>query len=240
MAVSSFYTRFSRRRLRFAGLALLGLAALALSGGILQANLSAPDLKGPIRVIDGDTFEVAGTKVRLHAIDAPESDQMCETEQGVDWTCGGWITKAVHDRYSGQIAGCEALDTDRYGRTVARCTALGEDVGAWLVREGMAFAYVKYGADYAAVEREAAAADRGLHAVRLQTPAQHRATRAKGRIPPDRACAIKGNISADGKHIYHQPGQAFYERTGINEAKGERWFCSTAAAQSAGWRAAKR
>lgn len=234
------FSNFSRRRLRLISLVALGIGALALSGGILQANRSVPDISGQIRVIDGDTFEIAGIKVRLHAIDAPESDQMCETEQGADWACGAWITKVVQDRYSGQAATCEAVDTDRYGRTVARCTALGEDVGAWLTYEGFAFAYVQYGADYAAIEREAAAADRGLHAVRLQTPAQHRATRAKGRIPPDRACAIKGNISADGKHIYHQPGQAFYERTGINEDKGERWFCSTAAAKAAGWRASRR
>ncbi|MEQ6202520.1 thermonuclease family protein [Sulfitobacter sp. HNIBRBA2951] len=231
----------SSRRWRFCGLLVLGLAALGSSGGILNANRSSTaDISGPVSVIDGDTFDVAGTRIRLHAIDAPENDQMCETEQGADWACGGWITKVVKDRYNGADAECEAVDTDRYGRTVARCTALGEDVGAWLVREGLAFAYVKYGADYVQIEADAAKVDRGLHAVRLQTPAQHRATRAKGRIPPDRACAIKGNISADGKRIFHQPGQSFYERTGINEAKGERWFCSAAAAQAAGWRASRR
>lgn len=229
------------RRWRYVALAAgLGAVVLALSSGGTRANLSAFDISGPIRVIDGDTFEVAGTKIRLHAIDAPESDQMCQTEQGADWACGGWITRAVSDRYSGEMANCTTIELDRYGRTVARCMALGEDVGAWLVREGMAFAYVKYGKDYAQIEREAAAVDRGLHAVRLQTPSQHRKTRAKGRIPPDDKCKIKGNISADGKRIYHQPGQSFYERTGIIEAKGERWFCSPAAAQAAGWRASRR
>ena len=217
-----------------------GIAALVLFSTTAPANQSSGKVTGQIRVIDGDSFEVAGVKIRLHAIDAPETDQICQTEQGRDWACGGWITKVVTDRYSGATASCEALDTDKYGRTVARCTALGGDVGAWLVREGFAFAYVKYGDDYAQIEREAAGMDRGLHAVRLQTPAQHRATRAKGRIPPDDACKIKGNIGANGTRIYHVPGQAFYERTGINTRKGERWFCSAAAAQAAGWRAARR
>ena len=218
----------------------IGIAALAIFSTTAPANQTSGSVTGQIRVIDGDSFEVDGVKIRLHAIDAPETDQICQTEQGRGWACGGWITKVVSDRYSGASASCEAIDTDKYGRTVARCTALGEDVGAWLVREGFAFAYVKYGRDYAQIEQEAAAMDRGLHAVRLQTPAQQRAQRAKGRIPSDDACKIKGNISANGTRIFHVPGQAFYERTGINTRKGERWFCSAAAAQAAGWRAARR
>ncbi len=225
---------------RFVVLFALGVCGFALFGGITQANEREDVIAGSIRVIDGDSFEVAGIKIRLHGIDAPENDQMCQTEQGADWACGGWITRVVTDRYSGETARCEAIELDRYGRTVARCTALGGDVAAWLVHEGLAFAYVTYSSDYVEIEREAAAVDRGLHAVRLQTPSQHRKTRAKGRIPPDEKCKIKGNISAKDVRIYHQPGQSFYERTGINEAKGERWFCSEAAAQAAGWRAAKR
>jgi hypothetical protein len=33
------------------------------------------------------------------------------------------------------------------------------------------------------------------------------------------------------------PGSPAYERTKIDEAKGERWFCSEAEARAAGWRA---
>lgn len=215
----------------------LGAALAAITVGAAQANRDA--LHGPIRVIDGDTFDVAGTRIRLHAIDAPETDQMCETEQGVDWACGGWISKVVTDRYEGQIADCTAVDTDRYGRTVARCFARGEDVGAWLVREGMAFAYVKYGADYAGIEREAAALDKGLHAVRLQSPEQHRRSGGAQALPANANCRIKGNISAKGARIYHVEGQRYYSRTRIDEAAGERWFCSEAAARAAGWRRSK-
>lgn len=49
-------------------------------------------------------------------------------------------------------------------------------------------------------------------------------------------CRIKGNISESGK-IYHVPGSDWYERTQINPAKGERWFCTEAEAKAAGWRA---
>lgn len=53
-------------------------------------------------------------------------------------------------------------------------------------------------------------------------------------------CLIKGNISGNGERIFHSPGAPHYERTKINTAKGERWFCTEAEAVSAGWRKARR
>ncbi|MFC6759221.1 hypothetical protein ACFQFQ_06480 [Sulfitobacter porphyrae] len=56
----------------------------------------------------------------------------------------------------------------------------------------------------------------------------------------DPDCRIKGNINAAGDRIYHMPGQAFYDRTGIRPEQGERWFCSEAQARASGWRPARR
>lgn len=54
-------------------------------------------------------------------------------------------------------------------------------------------------------------------------------------------CNIKGNISYNtGERIYHVPGQEHYAETIITVSKGERWFCSEAAAREAGWRKARR
>lgn len=61
------------------------------------------------------------------------------------------------------------------------------------------------------------------------------ATRAEA-APPDPACRIKGNIGSGGRKVYHVPGSASYEATRIDPAKGERWFCSVAEAERAGWR----
>lgn len=48
---------------------------------------------------------------------------------------------------------------------------------------------------------------------------------------------IKGNVSFDtGEQIYHVPGGRYYDSTVINENYGERWFCTEADAQAAGWR----
>lgn len=202
------------------------------------APISA-DVIGRVRVVDGDTFDIAGIRVRLHGIDAPEHKQVCETEQGANWACGAWVSARVAEMYGGKRARCNVVDRDSYGRVVARCEIGGRDVGQRLVSEGLAFAYRKYSMAYDLDEKGAAVNDRGLHASRVQNPAQYRATRAQGRIPPDRTCAIKGNISKSGK-IFHMPGQRDYERTGINLSKGEQWFCTAAQARAAGWRKARR
>ena len=38
------------------------------------------DITGQPRVIDGDTLEIQGQRIRLHGIDAPEGKQLC-------WLC---------------------------------------------------------------------------------------------------------------------------------------------------------
>jgi hypothetical protein len=54
------------------------------------------------------------------------------------------------------------------------------------------------------------------------------------------ACQIKGNINSEGERIYHVPGGKWYDKTEINEGKGERWFCTESEAKAAGWRPSKQ
>jgi len=54
-----------------------------------------------------------------------------------------------------------------------------------------------------------------------------------------RSGLAQGNISSSGERIYHVPGQRYYDKTQINEGKGERWFCTEQEAVDAGWRKAK-
>ncbi|MEE4188793.1 MAG: thermonuclease family protein [Roseobacter sp.] len=201
---------------------------------------STDEFTGSVSVIDGDTFDVGGTRVRLYGIDAVEGAQECTNKQGATWRCGEWVTSEVRSRYEGKLARCTAMDTDRYGRVVARCDVGGADVGRMLVRDGLAFAFRRYSMDYDLDEKAAVISGAGLHASQVQSPEQYRKTRAAGSSAPVTGCVIKGNISSKGVRIFHSPGQRDYERTGIREDRGERWFCSAGEAEAAGWRAARR
>lgn len=52
-------------------------------------------------------------------------------------------------------------------------------------------------------------------------------------VPP---CEIvKGNISRDGRKLYHVEGMSNFDQVKISEADGERFFCSEQEAIDAGW-----
>jgi len=68
------------------------------------------------------------------------------------------------------------------------------------------------------------------------SPATRDASGAAGDAAPARP--IKGNISSDGKRLYHLPACPSYEETKIDTDEGERWFASEAEAVAAGWQKA--
>lgn len=205
------------------------------------ASLCAADVAGRIDVVDGDTIRVSGQTVRIFGVDAPEVKQTCQAANGTEWACGVWVSNELRRSFQGKYASCVEVDQDRYGRSVARCDIAGVDLGRWLVQQGYAFAYRKYSMDYDLDEKGAAVNDRGLHASRVQNPADFRAASAKpAQVAPKAGCQIKGNISSKGARIYHMQGQEHYERTRISARKGERWFCTEAEAKAAGWRRARR
>jgi endonuclease YncB( thermonuclease family) len=53
----------------------------------LLATPALADMTGTALVIDGDTIEMYGQRIRLHGIDAPESRQLCRRD-GKLWTRG--------------------------------------------------------------------------------------------------------------------------------------------------------
>lgn len=119
-------------------------------------------IDGVPRIIDGDTLDIGGRRVRLHGIDAPESAQRCTDRQGMEYACGRRATAALAEHIGRRPVACEERDVDPYGRIVAVCRMGDEDVNGWMVAQGWAMAYRHYSLAYAPGELGARVARRGL------------------------------------------------------------------------------
>lgn len=195
-------------------------------------------LAGTAAIVDGDTIEIAGERVRLEGIDAPEISQTCTTAAGQNWACGREALRSLKQLTQDQTVLYDRKGTDKYGRTLAICYVAGEDINAALVREGLARAFVKYSVAYVGEEQAAQSARAGIWQGDNMAPWDFRHGRWQtAQTTAPSGCAIKGNISNHGK-IYHVPWSAWYDKVKIDESHGERWFCTEAEALAAGWRPA--
>lgn len=145
----------SRSSIRNSVIAALLIAATA---ALAQGRL----IIGVASVIDGDTIEIHGERIRLFGIDAPESRQECRRPDGSLWRCGQQAALALQDHIGRRPIKCEQRDIDRYHRIVAQCRLAGEDINGWLVATGWAVAFTRYSRDYVQQEEEARAERRGI------------------------------------------------------------------------------
>ncbi len=227
----------SYRLLRF-----LGGTVIVVSCILAVAVAHAAEITGKARVIDGDTVDIGPVRIRLHGIDAPESDQTCTRASGGKWNCGAASTRRLADLIDGKQVTCLARDRDAYGRIIGICLNDGVDLNALLVREGLAWAYVRFSEDYLPEEKEARAGDIGIWQAETIPAWDYRAQRWEraAAASPRPGCPIKGNINRQGERIYHTPWSPWYDRVQIDESSGERWFCDEAEAEAAGWRSPRR
>ena len=130
------------------------MCCIALAG--LFFILIAPahaDTTGRATVIDGDTLEIRGERIRLDAIDAPEGGQTCEAD-GQPWRCGQQAALALADKIGAGNVTCTDRGQDRYDRTLGICYLGDLDLNGWLVAEGWALASRKRPVSATTIGRE--------------------------------------------------------------------------------------
>jgi endonuclease YncB( thermonuclease family) len=161
---------FLRRYFGFLALAALIIGASAFALAPSHDTGTPPAVAGAhVRVIDGDSLRADGKKIRLTGIDAPELSQTCRDAQAREWPCGLAAKARLIALVSRGKVVCTARGHDRYGRTLAVCSAGGTaDLGEALVRTGYAVDYYEGG--YHAAEREARGARRGLWQGEFERP----------------------------------------------------------------------
>jgi len=164
---------------------------------VMQHSEGAPDLSnwiarsvkpiaGAASVIDGDTIEIHGQRIRFSGIDAPESAQECEDAKGVRYQCGAKAAAALDGFLAtSRPVTCEFVSWDRYGRFVGDCRrADGASVAAWMVEHGQALDWPRYShGAYKGQQAKAEAAKVGLWAGTFQAPWDWRAAYAVGTKP---------------------------------------------------------
>jgi len=131
------------RRIDRAVLVVTGLLAVALIAWD-RLGETTPEGGGgsairctSLRVIDGDTLDCAGLRIRLAGIDAPELKGHCPP--GRVCVAGDPIAaRARLQSLAGPGVRCRPGGQDRYGRTIARCQAQGRDLSCAMLRSGHA------------------------------------------------------------------------------------------------------
>ena len=141
--------------------ALFAVAIFAEPISLPPAAADNNKIVGQASVIDGDTIEIHGTRIRLFGIDAPEGGQTC-TANGKLFRCGQQAAFALADMIGNKTVECRPKDSDRYGRIVAVCLAGGQNLNAWMVANGYALAYRYYSTDYVGQEEQAARSKLGM------------------------------------------------------------------------------
>lgn len=148
--------------------------ALALSVG----SAFAQEIAGRASVIDGDTLEIRGERIRLFGIDAPETGQSCEDAAGNAYRCGQRAALFLADMLGSKLVRCVERDRDRYRRIVGECySSDGTNVSAAMVVAGHALAFRRYSREFVADEDTARLARRGIWVGRFDAPWEWRRNR---------------------------------------------------------------
>lgn len=228
----------------------------------LPTLAEAADVTGVPKIRDANQVTIGNTRIRLAGSDAPGLDQLCLNADSERWNCGVAAHDALVARASDKTWTCRPQRTDRFGRTIAKCEADGEDIAQWLVKNGWALSYVRFSHAYDADEKTAREAPIGLWTGAFVAPWDWRVRNKKagtlgavkptpetlpillasasGATPPSPACRIKGNVNRSGVCIYHTPESRWYAKIKMRVSKGTRWFCSKEEAEAAGCRETRR
>lgn len=135
----------------------------------LEYALPFEPITGVPSIVDGDSIEIHGHRLRLFGIDAVESDQLCR-RVNIAWRCGKDAAFALANKINNSPITCIGTKKDQYDRFLVTCYKNQENLNYWMVSEGWALAYKKYSKKYSDAENEARKNHRGLWSGQFEAP----------------------------------------------------------------------
>lgn len=173
-------------------------------------------------MVDGDSFQTKDARrIRLLGIDAPELKDCLGEDAKVKLTS---LTLGKRVKLTDVVA-------DDYGRILANVWVGKLLVNKILLEEGLSrFVYVgsPYYEELKLAAGKAKEEKRGIYSSVCRKESSLSLS----------DCIIKGNIREKDIKIYHLPTCINYTQVIIDEAFGDRWFCTETEAQKAGFRKA--
>ena len=139
------------------------LVASVIAASCNYASGDAPrsdhdTLTGIASVVDGDTIEIHGERIRLSGFDSPERGSKCGSVNVYQKAAF-----ALSDFVGQRSVICDISSKDQYGRSIGDCEVGGQSLAEFMVSEGWARDWPRYShGAYADEERQARNAHRGV------------------------------------------------------------------------------
>lgn len=145
------------------------LVLLASSLALAQQTIT-----GRASVIDGDTIEIRGQRIRLAGIDTPESAQLCYNSKGQMFRCGALVANNLSSWLGQRTVTCRTTGESNRERLIANCMVGGVDVAGWLASQGYGFIDPRFATNHRARVEQARSRRVNLWAGRFQLPWEYR------------------------------------------------------------------
>lgn len=109
------------------------VAALGSALMVVAAAEPAEDnsIAGTASVVDGDTIEIHGKRIRLNGFDTPERGSMCGSVNVYQKAA-----LALSDFIGSKTVTCDVLGEDQYERAIGKCRAGNDSLAEHMVANG--------------------------------------------------------------------------------------------------------